>query len=63
MKKNAELEPVSSPSICQVCFFFSLKIVANLGRSRKTNLWEILPKDFGKQHFLAREMVTSAHGW
>lgn len=42
-----------------VVLFFSLKTVANLGRSRKTDLGEILPKDFGKEHFLAEEMVTN----
>lgn len=36
-----------------------MKTVANLGRSRKTDLREILPKDFGKEHFLAEEMVTN----
>lgn len=42
-----------------VVLFFSLKTVANLGRSRKTDPGEILPKDFGKEHFLAEEMVTN----
>lgn len=36
-----------------------MKTVANLGRSRKTDLWQILPKDFGKEYFLAEEMVTN----
>lgn len=59
MKKNAKLELVSSHIDLSVILFFSLKTVANLGRSRKTDLREILPKDVGKEHFLAEEMVTN----
>lgn len=62
-KKNAKLELVSSHIDLSGCFFFPLKTVAKLGRSRKTNLWKTLPKDFGKQHFSAKAVVTSACGW
>lgn len=63
-EKNAKLKLVSSHVDLSVLFyFFSLKTVAKLGRRRKTNLRELLPKVFGKQCFSAEEMMTSAHGW
>ena len=63
--KKCRIKWVGFFSHWYVSFFFllSLKTVSKLGRSRKTNLWKILPKDFGKQHFSAEGMVTSASGW
>lgn len=67
MKKKKKVKLVSShidlSGFFFFFFFFLLKTVAKLGRSRKTNLGEILPKDFGKQHFSAEAVVTSARGW
>lgn len=67
MKKKKKVKLVSShidlSGFFFFFFFFLLKTVAKLGRSRKTNLGKILPKDFGKQHFSAEAVVTSARGW
>lgn len=48
-KKKRKIRWILTFDLSEMIFFSPLKTVSKWGRNRKTNLWESLPKDLGKQ--------------